>query len=196
MNTLIALIEKQPKLQKLLYHDHFNNIDKDPWKSNYGFVTKHENEKFCNQVAKLVGESNKKPRVVAIMRGIKDPQKIIKPFHNIHIDSRFSDKTLVVLKGSGKYPIFAHTYWNDFNLLEKMNLIIRQIIASLIEKFKIRKLQFKFTGTLPKSISNKVYKGKVKHDIPGEVIKFNNMLPHHSHMQPTEFNVLLQIVYT
>lgn len=196
LHELRNLISSKKVFQKLMLNESPKSLDPDPWVSNYAYVTKAEDEYFCRRVAEISGEGYKVPRVVALMRSVDDPEGIVSQFHNIHIDSRHSDKTLIVLEGTGEYPIFACTGWSDFTIIEKLEIQLRTITATIIEKLKIRSLQFKFTGKLPERLEKKVYSGTVYYDNPGAFIKFNNMLPHHSHIHPTQFSVLLQIVYT
>ena len=194
--ALIHLLSTNEILRPLLSNVPPESINRNPWDSNYAAVTRHQDPEFCMRVSEAIGAPGRLPKSVAIMRSLADPDKIIDPFHKIHIDSRISDKTLVVLCGSGSYTIFTDTVWNDFSYIERLELLCRQALAQLIETVKLRSLQFRFTHGLPDRITRKVYTGRLYRALPGAVIKFNNMLPHHSHRRPTEFSVMLQVVYT
>ena len=115
---ILKLVKLNSKLSPLTHTVEPESIDVDPWSSNFAFVSFDEDEEFCKNISQLLGE-NKNPKFVAIMRSVRDPQKLIKPFHPIHIDSRPSDKTLLVLEGDPDYLVFAKTEWSDFSLLQK-----------------------------------------------------------------------------
>lgn len=194
--ALIRLLSANEILRPLLSNVSPESVNRNPWDSNYAAVTRHEDPEFCMSISEAIGAAGRMPKSVAIMRSLDDPDKVIDPFHDIHIDSRISDKTLVVLRGSEGYTIFTDTSWDDFSFVERLELLFRQALAQLIETVKLRSLQFRFTHGLPERLARKVYTRRLYRALPGAVIKFNNMLPHHSHRRPTEFSVLLQVVYT
>lgn len=196
IEDLIRLLSENQNLRPFLEDAPLSSVGFDPWESNYAAVTRKDNESFCREIAKLIGEGDKIPKSVALMRSLDDPLQKIDQFHNIHIDSRFSDKTLIVVKGDESYTVFTDTDWSQFSFAERVELLIRQLVAELIEKLKLTSLQFKYTNFLPARLTEKAYKKKNYNAIPGTVIKFNNMLPHHSHRRPTKFTVVLQVVYS
>jgi hypothetical protein len=192
---ILKLVKLNSKLSPLTLNVDPTSIDVNPWTSNFAFVSFDEDEEFCRNIAQLLGE-NKNPKFVAIMRSVRDPQKLIKPFHAIHMDSRQSDKTLMVLAGDPDYSVFAKTEWSNFSISQRLVISATRLLLVLIETLKLKFLQGRLSHRLPVAIRKKVYKSNIfKNKVTGELIKFNNMLPHHSHPQPTQFSVLLQVVY-
>lgn len=194
--ALVRLLSANEILRPLLSNVAPDSVNRNPWDSNYAAVTCHQDPEFCRTISEAIRAPGRMPKSVAIMRSLADPDEIIDPFHDIHIDSRISDKTLIVLCGSGSYTIFTDTVWDDFSFVERLELLCRQALAQLIEIVKLRSLQFRFTHALPNRLARKAYTGRFYRALPGTVIKFNNMLPHHSHRRPTEFSLMLQVVYT
>lgn len=192
---ILGLLKEHPKFKNLLVNIDPLSLDTDPWKSNFSSVTYSEDPIFCGNIGTLLNEG-KTPHLVAIMRSVDDPDEIIEQFHGIHVDSRKSDKSLLALAGSSDYSIFAMIDWKQVNLFEKLYIWGLHVLLYLIERLRLRPLQGRLSHNLPNSIRRKVYDGVVyKAAATGELIKFNNMLPHHSHPLPTQFSLLLQVVY-
>ena len=102
----------------------------------------------------------------------------------------------MILAGESDYPVFAKINWKEIKFYEKLYIRMMHILLFLIEKFRLRFLQGKISHNLPDQIKDKVYSGTVyQNRVTGEFIKFDNMLPHHSHPLPTQYSVLLQVVY-
>lgn len=196
LNELITTLKTKHKFNNLLTNEDPKKLLKDPWSSNFELIKFDEDPVFCQKIADLLNEGEKQPRIVAIMRSVDDPTKLVDAFHSIHIDSRKSDKTLFVLSGNGEYPVFSQTELNDFNFIEKIELYFRELLGYSFQKIKLYKLQEFFTHSLSQRLKGKVYKSKISMNIPGTKIKFNNMLPHHSHPRPTKYSLLLQVVYS
>ena len=192
---VLVLLEEHPKFRKFLENVDPLSLDTDPWKSNFSSVSYSDDPKLCENVGALLNEA-KTPLFVGIMRTVDDPNELIEPFHSIHVDSRKSDKTLLVLAGSSDYSIFATIDWKQLNFFQKLYIRGLHLILYLIESLKLRPLQGRLSHHLPNSIRRKVYDGVVYKGVAtGELIKFNNMHPHHSHPLPTQFSLLLQVVY-
>ena len=192
---ILKKVKSHAKLNVMTNNVSPSSLNPDPWISNFAMVSYSEEPEFCDSIANLLNEK-KSPLFVAIMRSVDDPGKQIAPFHSIHIDSRKSNKTLMVLDGDPNYSVFAKTHWTDFNIFEKLFLRSLHVLLFIIEKLRLRFLQGKISHRLPRNIANKVYKNEVYQNIvDGKFIKFNNTLPHHSHPLPTKYSVLLQVVY-
>ena len=197
IDKILVELEKDKQFCEVLDNANPENLASDPWSSNFRVTSFKENPELCNKISEFLGEDCGVPLYVAVMRSVDDPEEKIKPFHPIHIDTRPSNKTLLVLKGNGDYDIFAKTEFNDFSNLQKLYLILIKVPLFLIENLKLRFLQGYLSHRLPKSIKETVYKSKIySSSVNGELIKFNNMLPHHSHPSKTKFSVLLQVVYS
>jgi len=192
---MLEIFKRHPRFKSLIENVDPSTLDPDPWVSNFASISYSEDPKFCDKVSKLLKES-KTPLFVALMRSVDDPKKIISPFHPVHVDSRKSDKTLMVLAGSGDYPVFAKIKWEDTNLLERLYIHCLHFVLHIIENLRLRPLQGKLSHFLSNGLHQKVYNGIIYYDdINDELIKFNNMLPHHSHPLPTRYSLLLQVVY-
>ena len=192
---LMNKVQTHSKLKHLTENKDPETLNADPWLSNFAAVSSEEDPDFCEEISSILGE-HKKPLFVAIMRSVDDPTKLISPFHSVHMDSRKSDKTLMILAGDSDYPVFAKINWKEINIYQKIYIRSLQILLFLIEKFRLFFLQGKLSHNLPYKIKDKVYCGTVyQNRVTGELIKFDNMLPHHSHPLPTQYSVLLQVVY-
>jgi hypothetical protein len=192
---ILKKVKNHPKFKTIIKNVDPSNLDPNPWVSNFVMVEYSKDPEFCDSIAELLNEG-KPPLFVAIMRSVNDPDALIAPFHAIHVDSRKSEKTLMVLDGDPEYSVFAKTEWTDFNFYEKIVIKLFHIVLYMIEKLRLRFMQSKISHRLPNNIKNKVYKKMVyKNIVNGNCIKFNNMLPHHSHPLPTKYSLLLQVVY-
>ncbi len=194
-SEILGIVKDHPKLGAIMKNVDPTTIDPNPWLSNFTVVQYSEDPNFCDKITGILNEG-KSALFVAIMRSVDDPENLINKFHPIHVDSRFSDKTLMVLDGDPNYQVFSKTEWKDFTYLEKYYIRVMHIILFLIEKLRLSFLQGVISHRLPNVIKRKVYKNFIyKNIVTGEKIKFNNMLPHHSHPQPTKYSLLLQVVY-
>ena len=194
-NLVMEKVKAHPKLKHLTENAEPETLEEDPWLSNFAFVSFDEDPEFCRAISAILNEG-KRPLFVAIMRSVNDPNRLLLPFHDVHLDSRKSDKTLMILAGDSNYPVFSKINWRDTSIFEKLYIHILQGILMIIEKLRIRFAQGKLSHRLPKKIKEKIYSGTVySNRVTGELIKFDNMLPHHSHPLPTEYSVLLQVVY-
>ena len=192
---ILTLVQEHASLKHLTENVDPSSLDPDPWKSNFAAVPYSKDPQFCDNIAELLGEK-KSPIFVGVMRSVDDPNKMISQFHKVHLDSRKSEKSLMILAGASDYPVFSKIKWEDLNFFERVYIWALQKILYLIEVLRIRPLQSKLSHNLSTGIQKKVYQGVVyKNYVTGEIIKFNNMLPHHSHPLPTQFSVLLQVVY-
>jgi len=197
VSNILDLLKNDTEFCEVLDNCDPQLLDSDPWKSNFRVTSPKENKNLCEKISELLSEECGQPLYVAIMRTVDDPDELIKPFHPIHMDTRPSNKTLLVLKGDGDYDIFAKTERRDFSWLQRAYLDLILVPLFLIEKLKLGFLQGCLSHRLPNSISKKVYESSIyKSNVTGELIKFNNMLPHHSHPTKTKFSVLLQVVYS
>lgn len=192
---ILEKIKHHPKFKHFIDNVDPSTLEPNPWVSNFVIISHNEDPTFCDSVTELLNE-RKTAIFIGIMRSVDDPDKLIQPFHPVHVDSRKSDKTLMVLAGSGNYPVFAKLNPHDLSIFEKLYLYFLNFILLVIEQLKLRPLQGKLSHRLFKGLREKVYEGTLYYnDVNSEMIKFNNMLPHHSHPLPTKYSLLLQVVY-
>lgn len=171
-------------------------LDRDPWKSNFRAVSVSEDRDLCASVAGILGLEAGMPRVVALMRSVRDPTNIIFPFHSIHIDSRASKKVLVVLVGEGVNPIFAHCTGVGLSIRQKIELYARTAALKFMQLVGVQYGRNYITHSLSSKLAACAISDGYIHDEPGTVITFNNLRPHHSHPLPTAPTLLLQVVYS
>ena len=171
-------------------------LDRDPWKSNFRAVSASDDQDLCESVAGALGFKMGIPRVVALMRGVSDPDKIISPFHGIHIDSRASKKMLIVLIGEGTSPIFAHGTNSRLSIRQRLELVLRITVLKMMQRLGVTYGRNYVTHRLSKNLAACAVADGYICDEPGTVISFNNLRPHHSHPLPTAPSLLLQVVYS
>ena len=151
---------------------------------------------LCESVADVLGAEAGVPRIVALMRSVRDPTRNILPFHSIHIDSRAAKKVLVVLVGEGVNPIFAHCTNASLSIRQKLELLTRTTAMKVMQLTRVTCGRNHISHNLSNKLASCAIDRGYINDEPGTVITFNNLRPHHSHPLPTSPALLLQVVYS